>query len=447
MWFSKFARASVPAALGFCLAAVAPPQAFAASKVDEIPFTTPPGVMLVDVTKFIGNASNQYLWRHLATNEGKPLYTFNDDANAGGNPTCVGECAKEFIPYAAPENVLPLPDWTVVTHPNNAKQWAYQGLPLYLYSGMDPRGEPAQGGLSTTGAENPANFDPGSKLYSPKQGWKRAAYTPSKTLAMPAGIELQSNAAAHGYTLINAATKMTIYTLRTPPKADVWAPVYAPSLALPVGDFSVVRREDGTSQWAYKGDPLYNFTEDYAPDDINGIAQKGVEVALAVRHFTPKEVDVNVLPGRGPLLVTAKGGLSIYTLSRQHLQYGGREVRGGYRYSYLDAKVVGTRGCEKGSDCAKMYKPVVAPANAQSWGFWEVMPRSDGTKQWAYRGSALYTYVDDKKPGDILGNNRHIIMFGDVEGKIDLSVTGGDDIDGKYDAGSGLYWHLTGLHY
>ena len=431
------------AGVGMCLT-LAAPAAFA-QKAAQTPYSTPPSVMLVDVTKFLGNASNQYLWRHIADLNGKPLYTSNDDANAG-KVTCVDECAKEFIPYAAAANDRAFGDWTIVTRPDNTKQWAYQGLPLYTFNGTDPRGEPAQGGLSTTGAENPDNFNPGSKIYSPKQGWKRAAYTPEKTLAMPGGIEVQSLSVANGYAFVNASNRMTTYTLASAPRGDAWTPVYAPALAIPVGDFSIIKREDGTQQWAYKDQALYNYNEDYAPEDINGITTKGAQVALAYQHFTPKEVGVTILPGRGPLLVTAKGNHSIYTLSRQHLQYGGRQVRSGYRYSYMDAKIVGTKGCDS-TECKSMYKPVVAPKDAKSWGFWEVMTREDGTKQWAYRGSALYTYADDKKPGDILGNNRHIIIFGDPEGKVDLSVTGGDDINGKYDSGSGLYWHLAGLHY
>jgi len=430
--------------MGAAAAVLAGAGAMAASREAETPYTTPPGLMLIDVTKYIGNASNQYLWRHIADNNGKPLYTFTQEETAG-KPMCEADCLKEFTPYAAARGAAPSGDWTVVTRADKTRQWAYQGLPLYTYNGKDPRGEPSQGGLSTTGAENPANFDPGSKVYSPKEGWKRAAFKPERTTALPAGIEMQSISAAHGYALSSADTKKVIYTLKSPPRGDQWKPVYAPSLALPVGQFSVVQREDGTRQWAFKDKALYTYEGDYSPDDITGITEEGAEVALALKHFEPKELAVQILPGRGPVLVTAKGGLSTYTLSRQHLQYGGRQVRGGYRYAYIDAKAVGTRGCD--AECSKMYKPVVAPKDAQSWGFWEVMTREDGTRQWAYRGSALYTYADDKKPGDILGNNRHIIVFGDKEGNVDLSVTGGDDADGKYASGSGLYWHLTGMHY
>jgi len=57
------------------------------------------------------------------------------------------------------------------------------------------------------------------------------------------------------------------------------------------------------------------------------------------------------------------------------------------------------------------------------------------------------TYVGDTAPGTIEGNNRHEIIYGDPNGMHDLSLTGGDNVGGKYVAGSGLYWHLAGLYF
>ncbi len=444
MRMNKLGRIASPAVLGFCVGMLGT-GAFAAEKVAATPFTTPAGVTLVDVVKTIGNAANQYMWRRLGDINGKPLYTFNADAEAGGKPTCYADCTKEFVAYVAPSGVQAFGDWSIVTRTDGVKQWAYQGLPLYSFTGKDPVGEPNNnGGLSTTGAEDPANMDPGSKVFSPKQGWKRAAYTPNATFPTPSGIDLESLATASGYALVDSTTKRVAYVMKTPPKNPTqWNPMYAPSMAVPMGDFTILAREDGTKQWAYKSQRLYTFTGDYSPSDINGkLAEKDAQVAVVFKNFMPAAVEVNVYPGRGPLLVT-KDGLSLYTQSRQQLQYGGRETRDGYRFNYSSAKAVGTRGCV--DDCTKTWKPLLAPANAQPQGFWEVADRGDGTKQWAYKGSPLYTYVDDKKPGDIEGNNRHIIMFGDAEGKVDLSVSGGDVLNGKYSTGSGLYWHLAGL--
>jgi predicted lipoprotein with Yx(FWY)xxD motif len=284
-------------------------------------------------------------------------------------------------------------------------------------------------------------MDPGSSMYSPKQGWKRAAFTPNAAVLTPGGIELTNLPVANGYGFVNVNTKMPMYVLKTPPK-DVteWTPVYAPGIAAPTGDFTIIIREDGKRQWAYKKQPLYTFNADYSPSDLNGsLVERGAQPALAYRHFQPREISVQVLPARGPIMSTAKG-LSVYTQARFQLQYGGRESRDGYRTSYADAKVVGTKSCV--GACLQNWQPVTAPATAQSSGFWEVETRPDGTKQWAYKGNALYTNVKDKKAGDIQGNNVHDIVYGDAEGKVDMSLTGGDTL-GRNAAGSGFYWHTV----
>jgi len=217
--------------------------AFSADKSAEIPLTTPAGITLVDVTKLLQNSSDQFLWRRLGDSSGKPLYTYDADGKSGKS-TCVDECAKEFTPYLAVAGAVASGDWSLVDH-GGQKQWAYQGQPLYRYSGEDPVGQPVSGGLSTTGAEDPAWHDPGSKVFSPKTGWKRAAFTPENAVAHPGDIELKSLAVANGYGFVSKTSGRAIYMLKTPPKNNlVWTPVYAPSLAAGMGDFTIMQRED-----------------------------------------------------------------------------------------------------------------------------------------------------------------------------------------------------------
>jgi predicted lipoprotein with Yx(FWY)xxD motif len=56
--------------------------------------------------------------------------------------------------------------------------------------------------------------------------------------------------------------------------------------------------------------------------------------------------------------------------------------------------------------CAKEWHPlrVQAGAAAQDTGDWSIVRRSDGTKQWAYKGNPLYTSSKDTKPGETNGN-------------------------------------------
>ncbi len=55
-------------------------------------------------------------------------------------------------------------------------------------------------------------------------------------------------------------------------------------------------------------------------------------------------------------------------------------------------------------DCAKNWPPLTAKANAKPMGDWTVVTRDDGSKQWAYKGKPLYTWVKDTKPGETTGD-------------------------------------------
>lgn len=56
-------------------------------------------------------------------------------------------------------------------------------------------------------------------------------------------------------------------------------------------------------------------------------------------------------------------------------------------------------------DCAKTWPPLTAAKNIRGIGEWTTVSRGDGTKQWAFRGHPLYTYVGDTMPGQVNGDN------------------------------------------
>lgn len=74
---------------------------------------------------------------------------------------------------------------------------------------------------------------------------------------------------------------MTLYTFdKDPPRARgslcvaecarSWPPFAAPANAKPVGEYTPMRRADGTLQWAYQGKPLYLRNQDRKPGDRSG---------------------------------------------------------------------------------------------------------------------------------------------------------------------------------
>ena len=75
--------------------------------------------------------------------------------------------------------------------------------------------------------------------------------------------------------------KMTLYTFDRDaagsgksvcngPCATNWPPLVAAAEAKASGDWTVVTRDDGSRQWAYKGKPVYFWVKDQKPGDRTG---------------------------------------------------------------------------------------------------------------------------------------------------------------------------------
>jgi predicted lipoprotein with Yx(FWY)xxD motif len=75
------------------------------------------------------------------------------------------------------------------------------------------------------------------------------------------------------------AKGMTLYTFDKDMKgmsmcsgkcAMNWPPLTAAEDAKPMADWTVVKRDDGSKQWAYKDKPLYTFAKDTKPGETTG---------------------------------------------------------------------------------------------------------------------------------------------------------------------------------
>ena len=54
------------------------------------------------------------------------------------------------------------------------------------------------------------------------------------------------------------------------PCATNWPPLLAAADARSSGDYTIITRDDGAKQWAYKGKPLYLWIKDSKPGDRTG---------------------------------------------------------------------------------------------------------------------------------------------------------------------------------
>ncbi len=158
---------------------------------------------------------------------------------------------------------------------------------------------------------------------------------------------------------------------------QLWPPVLAADDAKPVDKWTIVKRPDGTKQWAYDGFAVYTSILDKKPGDVIGATKRKMtgeggaprEPVGPKPNVPPGFVVTQTAVGR---LITDAAHKSVYTWDKD-----------GPNKSNCDAV------------CTEEWKPVIAPVSAQGQGEWSVIERSPGVRQWAFRKKPLYIHVLD----------------------------------------------------
>jgi predicted lipoprotein with Yx(FWY)xxD motif len=70
----------------------------------------------------------------------------------------------------------------------------------------------------------------------------------------------------------------------------------------------------------------------------------------------------------------------------------------------FDNDVLGSGKSVCNPPCSNVFPPYLVEPGASATGDLSVIERSDGAKQWAYKGKPLYLWFDDKKPEDTGGD-------------------------------------------
>lgn len=172
-----------------------------------------------------------------------------------------------------------------------------------------------------------------------------------------------------------------------PSCAELWPPFRADAKSKPVGDWTVIKRADGTLQWAYEGFAVYTSVLDQKPGDVFGGRPEKRRGDFPIMR-EPVKPPPDVPPGfavatlsTGRLLVTAHGH-SVYS---------------------SDHDAGGKSSCD--AACAETWIPIQAPALARPDGEWSLIERSAGVRQWAFRGRPLYTYRLDGDTNRLKGSD------------------------------------------
>ena len=103
-------------------------------------------------------------------------------------------------------------------------------------------------------------------LFAATAAFAQAA-APAKTADTPKGKALVD---AKGMTLYTFDKDAGGKSACNGPCATNWPPLMATADAKASGDWTVITRDDGAKQWAYKGKPLYAWSKDMKPGDTTG---------------------------------------------------------------------------------------------------------------------------------------------------------------------------------
>ncbi|OYY74246.1 MAG: hypothetical protein B7Y40_05805 [Gammaproteobacteria bacterium 28-57-27] len=193
--------------------------------------------------------------------------------------------------------------------------------------------------------------------------------------------------------------------------ANVWPPLFADNSAKEEGDYSIIKRDDGARQWAYRGYPLYFFNgdashpADTAPGDNYGFLVNNVWFVVRPDPFQAgKALGTEVWLGKGSILDFKVNDeqISITNPLAQINSGQRRSVEGMTLYIFANDKGDGVSACNGG--CATKWPPLYADLFSipPSKDF-SLIQRNNGTSQWAYKGKPLYFWYQDAQPGDALG--------------------------------------------
>jgi len=334
--------------------------------------------------------------------KGMTLYTFDRDVTQGVS-SCVKACAEKWPPLLASADAQPSGAWSVITRPEGTLQWAYSDKPVYrfvrdAFPGAQFGERPENDHWHVAGQVIPSPAD--VKVERTPQGFilsdfdGMALYTLSTDKVSSKTMRVASAAGSVPAQVVEVKSACARDCQMT------WRPLQAPWItASPGGDWAIVLRADRIRQWAFRGKPLYTYSGDGKPAEINGdgVSAADGEASVALLEAPP------ALPS-WVTFASTDGGEVLADPQRKTLYQFDAEQN-----VNRPSGGASERGCNQ--YCLDFYQPVLAKADAKPVADWTVITNINGQKQWAHKGLPLFTYRKDYVPGEITGTKNYRVFF------------------------------------
>lgn len=290
---------------------------------------------------------------------GMTLYTFNKDQTNVSN--CNDGCAIKWPPLLADNKAEAEGRFSIITRADNSKQWALDSRPLYRWINDSAPGD-------TTGEE--VNSTWFVAQVPPVSKWN---------------ADVTSNGTTNKVTVLTDINHKTLYAFTNDKSvtngsncndgcAVKWPPLLAEEDDKASGDYTLVTRNNGDKQWAYRGMPLYRWINDSASGDTTG-----EEVNSVWYVAQPLPISKYSTTDQG-IILSDSNWLSLYV---------------------LDNETTSNIVC-KGA-CLTAWPPLYADSNEINRGDYTTFLNSEGKSQWAYKDQPLYHWKTDTLAGDTNG--------------------------------------------
>lgn len=312
-------------------------------------------------------------------------------------------CTGMWIPEIALADAKPVGAWTLITRPDGKKQWAYDEQAVYT-SNFDK----APGDVNGDRSRARGNDSPAARLpVGPPPN-------------VPPGFAVRVVATGvlvttmEGYSLYVADRDTATKSACNSVCEETWQPMIASELARDQGDWTTMERANGIKQWVFRDKPVYRHALDSYKGSLEGGDAPGWQ-NVYLRKAPPHPPGFTVQEASIGLTLADNRGRTIYTYncgddSFDQLRCDHPDTTQAYRIAM----------CGGGSQeqCLKTWPMVQAPPNARSgsrsWtvvaidlktGKYAAPGQADAMHVWAFRGRPVYTFIDDKNPGDTEGDS------------------------------------------
>lgn len=236
-----------------------------------IEIATPPGIQIENT--LIGHVA--------ADRNQKTLYAPQGDVEVAS--LCVeSECGTEWSPLIAPRMARSLGDWSVISRTDGLNQWAYNGQPLFRYSGdvlireYQGQGAPLDGNGNTMEV---LILEP----RPPYPDWVTVQATDAGE--MLADSNSQTIYLWDPSKLFRGILKDQAEGCELECMAEEWIPIFAKEGDVaPGGNWAILTLSDGRRQWAYKGRRLFTNTRDKTQGSFLGYRHGGDRSWNVIMH-------------------------------------------------------------------------------------------------------------------------------------------------------------------